>query len=340
MLKQFGTWRRKAAAAAAMTMTACLFAFQLSAAAYWQNEQEGPGVAVWVEENAPGTGGETTGTETDSAAAAASTGGQTSEATEAAEAQEGGQPPAERIATPSAPGAQAENQPVDGNSTNPPENQQAAQTNLVQSNGRQLDLTKPMIALTYDDGPYAKVGNRIMDVLEQYGGRATFFMVGERVPSYPEEVRRMVTDGHEVANHTQNHQYLNKLGAAAIQAQVQQANDVIQQVSGVRPTLMRLPGGNKNQTVLANVGMPMILWSIDTRDWATRNRDKTVAAVLGKVQDGDIVLMHELYTSTAEATEALVPQLTAQGYQLVTVSELAKFRGKELLPHQVYYRLR
>ena len=86
--------------------------------------------------------------------------------------------------------------------------------------------------------------------------------------------------------------------------------------------------------------MPIILWDIDTRDWSTRDRDKTIAAVLGKVKDGEIVLMHELYTSTAEATETLVPQLTAQGYQLVTVSELASLRGKTLEPNQVYYSLR
>lgn len=300
MLKKFKNLGKRSALLAASLMAVSLFGFQLSAAAYWQNEKAGPGVAVWIEEGAPGE--------------------------------------AEGVATAS----DASNQPAEAPSTGtqPEEVQPAENPNLVQSNGRQLDLTKPMIALTYDDGPYAKVGNRIMDVMEQYNGRATFFMVGERVPAYAEEVRRMAANGHEVANHTQNHRYLNKLDAAGIRAQVQQANDVIQQVSGVRPTLMRLPGGNKNQTVLSNVNMPIILWDIDTRDWSTRNRDKTIAAVLGKVKDGDIVLMHELYTSTAEATEALVPQLTAQGYQLVTVSELASLRGKTLEPNQVYYSLR
>lgn len=211
---------------------------------------------------------------------------------------------------------------------------------LVASGGRMIDLRKPMIALTYDDGPYAPVGNRIMDVAERYNGRVTFFMVGNRVPSYQTEVRRMVTNGHEVANHTYDHKYLNKLNAASIRAQVENCNNVIQNVTGVRPKLMRLPGGNKNATVLQNINMPIILWNIDTRDWDTRNAQKTINAVLGKVKDGDIVLMHELYSSTAEATETIIPALAAQGYQFVTVSELAQFKGKALAQNQIYYSIR
>ncbi len=202
---------------------------------------------------------------------------------------------------------------------------------------RALDPTKP---LTYDDGPFAAVGNRIMDVMNLYGGKCTFFMVGNRVASYAAEVQRMAREGFEVANHTQDHPNLKKLGAAQIQAQVNACNDVIQAVSGVRPTVMRLPGGNKNNTVLANTGMPIILWNIDTNDWKTKSAQATVNAVLGKVKDGDIVLMHELYSSTAAATETLVPALVSQGFQLVTVSELAFYKGKTLTAGQVYYSIR
>ena len=201
---------------------------------------------------------------------------------------------------------------------------------------RALDPTRPMIALTFDDGPYTPVGNRIMDVMNQYCGKCTFFMVGNRVPSYTAEVQRMVNEGFEVANHTQDHKYLNQLGADGIRAQVEACNNTIQAVTGVRPTLMRLPGGNKNSTVLANVNMPIILWNVDTKDWKNRNAQSVINAVMGKVKDGDIVLMHELYTSTAEAVEALVPALTAQGFQLVTVSELAYYKGLPLNPGQIY----
>ncbi len=211
------------------------------------------------------------------------------------------------------------------------------EVNIVYINGRQIDLSRPLLALTYDDGPHTPVGNRIMDIMAQYGQKCTFFMVGDRVASRAAEVQRMVAEGHELANHTYSHVYLNKVGADAIRAQVENCNTAIAGTAGVTPTVMRLPGGNKNQTVLSNVNMPIILWNIDTRDWATRNAEKTKAAVIGKVKSGDIVLMHELYDSTAEATSVIVPTLVGQGYQLVTVSELAALKNVTLEPNRVYY---
>ena len=202
---------------------------------------------------------------------------------------------------------------------------------------RQLDSSRPMVALTFDDGPNTSVGNQIMDCLAQYGGKATFFMVGSRVPAHAAEVQRMVAEGHEVANHTMNHKYLQKLDAAQIQAEVNQCNDTIQAVCGARPALLRLPGGNHNATVLANTHMPMIQWNIDTRDWKTRNADQTVEAVLGHVKNGDIVLMHELYSQTGEAALRIIPELVNRGYQLVTVSELAAARGRGLEAGKLYF---
>ncbi|MDO5417052.1 MAG: polysaccharide deacetylase family protein, partial [Lachnospiraceae bacterium] len=204
---------------------------------------------------------------------------------------------------------------------------------------RPLDPTKPMIALTFDDGPNASVGNRIMNVMNQYGGRCTFFLVGSRVPTYAAEVQRMAAEGFEIANHTQDHKYLNKLDGASIRAQVEACNNTIQAVAGIRPTIMRLPGGNKNSTVMANVNMPIILWNVDTLDWKTRNAQSNINAVLGKVKDGDIILMHELYGATADAVEVLVPALTEQGFQLVTVSELAYYKGVSMNPGQIYSRM-
>lgn len=207
----------------------------------------------------------------------------------------------------------------------------------IMSGGRLIDPSKPMIALTYDDGPYAPVGNRIMDCIERYNGRATFFVVGNRAGSYQDELRRMQTSGHEIGNHSYSHKYLQKLGAADIRKEIEMGNQAIAAVTGVSPALVRLPGGGSNSTVLANIHQPIILWNVDTRDWATKNADQTVAAVLGKVKDGDIVLMHELYKSTADATDRIVPALAEQGFQLVTVSELIRFRGGAA-PGTLYYK--
>ena len=209
--------------------------------------------------------------------------------------------------------------------------------NIFYINGRQIDKTRPVAALTYDDGPHPPVGNRIMDVMAQYGQKCTFFMVGNRVSGRADEVKRMAAEGHELANHSHSHAYLNKVSAEAVRQEVAACNDAIAAAAGVRPGLMRLPGGLKNDTVMANIGMPVILWNIDTRDWKTRNSDQVTAEVLGNIKDGDVVLMHELYNSTADATERIVPELTARGFQLVTVSELAAIKGVGLNPGQIYY---
>lgn len=253
------------------------------------------------------------------------------EASQKQEAASGGQP---QDMQPEASEAKAENagqenaQETAPQSGTLPETAQPQQVNgLVLSGGRYLDPNGPMIALTFDDGPYAPVGNRIMDSLEQHNGRATFFVVGNRVPSYQTEIRRMHDNGHEIGNHTYAHKYLNKLNAAQIQSQIELCNQMVASVTGEAPKLVRLPGGNKNSTVLANVHYPIIMWNIDTLDWKTRDAAKTVQAVLGRVKDGDVVLMHELYSASGDAAVAMIPALVEQGFQLVTVSELAQFRG-------------
>lgn len=216
----------------------------------------------------------------------------------------------------------------------------ARQAAARQASGRVIDPSKPMVALTYDDGPQPSVGNRIMDCMAQYGGKATFFMVGERVGSYAAEVQRMVAEGHEVANHSMNHKYFQKLGAAEIQAQVNRCNDAIEAACGVRPRVMRLPGGNYNATVLASTNMPMIQWNIDTKDWKTKNAQQTIQVVLSQVKDGDIILMHELYGATGDASMQIIPELTKRGYQLVTVSEMAAAKGRALEPGKLYSSFR
>lgn len=193
-----------------------------------------------------------------------------------------------------------------------------------------VDPSKPMIALTFDDGPRASVTNRILDSLSQYGGRATFFMVGTNVPHNGDVIRRMVAQGCEVANHTNDHKYISKLCSDGIVSQVSAVNQKVAAVCGVSPVVMRPPGGYVDAhslSVLGSMGMPAIMWSIDTRDWQHRNAQRTINNVLSQVKDGDIILMHDIYDATADAAVVLIPELTARGYQLVTVSELAAARG-------------
>ena len=191
---------------------------------------------------------------------------------------------------------------------------------------RQIDVNGPMVALTYDDGP-SRFTTEILDVLGQYNSAATFFVVGERVNAYANAVKRAYEMGCEIGNHTYSHKSLTGIGAVMIQSQLAMTNTAVAHLTGVSPVVMRPPGGGYNRTVQQAAGMPLILWSIDTLDWRTRNAAATRAEVLSHVKDGDIVLMHDLYGPTAAASRSIVPELIGRGYQLVTVSELAQCRG-------------
>ncbi len=182
------------------------------------------------------------------------------------------------------------------------------------------------VALTYDDGP-SKHTNRILDCLSRYGARATFFVVGTNVTRYPDILRRAHLLGMQIGNHTVNHPNLKNLSAGGVLSEINGNADRIESVLGIRPQIIRPPYGSYSKATIATTNQPFILWSIDTLDWKTRSADKTVASVLSNVKDGDIILMHDLYQSTAEATERIVPELIARGYSLVTVSELAAMKG-------------
>ena len=204
-----------------------------------------------------------------------------------------------------------------------------------------VDPSKPMIALTFDDGPSGAT-TRILDALEANGGRATFFMVGNRMRSYPSVINRMVALGCEPASHTWDHSYLTKLSEGQIFSNLNQVDDTLQSIAGVRTVIVRPPGGYINdasKAALAKRGTPAVLWSIDTLDWKTRNAQKTIDTVLSNVKDGDIILMHDLYETSADAAAVLIPELKNRGYQLVTVSELASYRGG-MQPGHTYSRFR
>lgn len=206
-----------------------------------------------------------------------------------------------------------------------------------------IDPSRPMIALTFDDGPKTSVTSRILDSLQANGGKATFFMLGSNVNSNQGVIQRMVNQGCEVANHTHDHKYISKISDGEIINQLSSTNQKIAAVSGVSPALMRPPGGYINahsQSVVGSLGMSAIMWSIDTRDWQHRNAQRTINTVLSQVKDGDIILMHDIYSTTADAAVVLIPELTARGYQLVTVSELAAYRGGGAAAGQTYSQFR
>lgn len=203
--------------------------------------------------------------------------------------------------------------------------------------GREIDPNKPMVALTYDDGPRPKSTNRILDCLEKYDAVATFFELGSLVNSYPDCVKREVALGCEVGSHSYDHPNMANLSASQIYSQLNSTSNAIFNAAGIRPSLLRPPYGSVSTTLGNNAGMPLILWSIDTLDWKYRDASYVTSVIKNEVRDGSIILMHSIYDSTAQATEIIVPWLIGQGYQLVTVSELAEARGINMNNGTSYY---
>ena len=199
-----------------------------------------------------------------------------------------------------------------------------------------INPKKKMVALTYDDGPYTPVTNQILDVLEDYNGRATFFVVGSRVSTYKDCIKREAKLGCEIGNHTYNHTILTSVSDSTIKSEISKTNDAVKKITGQAPTIVRTPGGAVNSTVRANVNYPMFNWSVDTLDWKYRNSSSVVSSIKNNVRDGSIVLMHGLYSSTGNATEEIVPWLVKNGYQLVTVSELMAVKGIDVQDGQLY----
>ena len=189
---------------------------------------------------------------------------------------------------------------------------------------RVIDPNKPMIAITIDGGPSTySIG--FVDVLNKYGARGTFFIVGQYVNSSRNELIYIANSDHEIGNHSYTHPDFTILSSTAIRNEVSSTNSLIESVTGIRPTVMRPPYGSRNSNVSASVGMPMILWSVDTLDWSTGDSYATARAIMG-ARDGDIVLIHDI-PSSVYALDMALAELSRQGYQFVTVSELAYYKG-------------
>lgn len=200
-----------------------------------------------------------------------------------------------------------------------------------------IDPDIPMIALTFDDGP-SYFTDDILDVLEKYGAKATFFIVGERAEEYSSQLKRACKLGMEIGNHTYSHVDLTGVSWNYGVSQITGTDSAVLNVTGSKTTLLRPPGGFVNSTVCSFAGKPIVMWSVDTLDWKYRDAWHVASSALA-AGDGDIVLMHDLYPSTAKAVKTIVPQFIERGYQLVTISELAYFKGYKLSPGIVVGRI-
>lgn len=212
-------------------------------------------------------------------------------------------------------------------------------TNTPEAHGTPVSGQK-MVAFSFDDGPDNVYTNRILDALEQYNAKATFFMVGMMFEGRENTVKRVYDLGCEIGNHTMHHEILNRMGTKEeFDAEVEAMNDALEALTGIRTKLIRPPGGGANDKVKGWSQYPLILWSVDPEDWNSRDADKVYNAVMSETDlDGKVILMHDIYESSAVAVERLLPELISRGYKIVTVSELIESGGYKMKPGHVYGR--
>lgn len=190
------------------------------------------------------------------------------------------------------------------------------------------------IALTFDDGPSAVTTPQVLDILKKYNVKATFFVLGQNVAGNEEILKRIVSEGHEVASHTWDHANLVTLSDDQVRQEVKQTQDIVKSVIGKEPTMLRPPYGSVNQSVMSIIQLPVIHWSVDSKDWQSRNAGAILGEIKANTYPGSIILMHDIHQPTVDSLTSVLDYLFGQGYQPVTVSELL---GKNLNPQLIYY---
>ena len=200
-----------------------------------------------------------------------------------------------------------------------------------------LTADTPMIALTFDDGPGGYT-DELINLLEEYDSKATFFVLGSNVVKYPETIKRMDELGHEIGNHSYYHPKLTDLPGDSVYYEIEWTNDAVQQVVGYRTKLVRPTYGAINDTVRANAAYPFAMWSVDTTDWERKDASQIANYILTTVKDGDVVLLHDIHEFTLEAMKIVIPALKAQGYELVTFSEMAEIHGVTMESGEKYFK--
>lgn len=196
---------------------------------------------------------------------------------------------------------------------------------------------KKLVALTFDDGPSKATTPRLLEVLAEKQAHATFFMVGNNMLANPEIVRKVAEGGHEIGGHTVGHNYLTDLSTGQVKANNAQMEEIFRDILGEKMGIMRPPGGFVDARTRAAVGMPIIYWSVDTKDWRDRNAKIVRERAVAEAKDGAIILMHDIHATTVDAVAGIIDDLRARGYEFVTISELALIKKVKMNSGTVYY---
>ena len=193
------------------------------------------------------------------------------------------------------------------------------------TNPRVLDISKKVIALTFDDGP-SKYTKEILDILNENHAYATFFVIGNKVEIYQDTMQKMVQLGNEIGNHSYNHKWLTKLNQTDLEEQITKTQDIIKQITGYTPTIIRPTYGSISQKLRKQLSLDVIMWTVDTSDWKYKSIDRIVKNATTNIKDLDIILMHDTHERTVSALKKIIPILKEQGFEFVTISELKEIQ--------------
>ena len=192
-----------------------------------------------------------------------------------------------------------------------------------------------LVSISFDAAWGNEDTQELIDILGRYGVKATFFVVGEWVDKYPESVKALHDAGHEVMNHSNTHAHYPQLSADEVAADLNACNDKVEKVTGVRPTLVRLPYGDYDDNsinAVRSIGMEPIQWDVDSLDWKNLTAPEITQRVTGKVQPGSIVLFHNAAKHTPEALPGIIEYILKEGYTFVPISEII-LEGEYTIDH-------
>lgn len=189
----------------------------------------------------------------------------------------------------------------------------------------ELPAGEKYVALTFDDGPRKSTTERLLDGLKERGAKATFFLIGEQIEANAALVTRMAEEGHQIGNHTWSHQRLDGAHPDEAAQEVERTEAALEALLGGGEYWLRPPYGQVSED--ADFGVPLVKWSVDPRDWESRDAGKVTRAILEHVEPGSIILLHDIYPTSVDAALRVVDQLQAEGYWFVTVEELLWLNG-------------
>ena len=186
---------------------------------------------------------------------------------------------------------------------------------------------KKLIAFTFDDGPSEITTNRLLEELKQHDAKVTFFVLGNRVEANQNTLKKAYQEGHEIGSHTYNHRNLLLLNDYTRIQEIKETNQAIENVIGIKPTLLRPPYGNINEETKKISNMHIIEWGIDTLDWKTKDKELIAKEIVDNAYDGAIILLHDIYESSVDGALLAMEKLEQEGYAFVTISEMAELKN-------------